>query len=30
MTVTFRATTEDDREALLAFSTEEPVACPER
>ncbi|TDW49290.1 acetyltransferase (GNAT) family protein [Curtobacterium sp. PhB42] len=26
MTVTFRATTEDDREALLAFSTSEPVA----
>lgn len=26
MTVTFRATTGDDREALLAFSTSEPVA----
>ncbi|TDW69070.1 acetyltransferase (GNAT) family protein [Curtobacterium sp. PhB25] len=26
MTVTFRATIEDDREALLAFSTSEPVA----
>lgn len=26
MTVAFRAVTEDDREALLAFSTEEPVA----
>ncbi|WIE71793.1 GNAT family N-acetyltransferase [Curtobacterium sp. MCJR17_020] len=26
MTVAFRATTEDDREALLAFSTSEPVA----
>lgn len=26
MTVTFRATTEDDREALFAFSTSEPVA----
>ncbi|OIH98045.1 MULTISPECIES: N-acetyltransferase [unclassified Curtobacterium] len=26
MTVAFRATTEDDREALLAFSTREPVA----